>query len=115
MTLDVPYGDHFKAVTVDRFTKHDSTGHVWMERTFALEWVKSTWMKSVIEKNAPGNVKNDADVLAEVMKKAGSGGAVEAEVEDGGSLKSGGSGSPTKTVSAGTVNSSAVAEICNEC
>merc|ERR1719316_1467042 len=67
MSLDVPYGDCFNVVIRDKYTVEGST--IMMERSFGLEWVKSTMMKSMIETNVPGNLVKDAEVIATQLKR----------------------------------------------
>eukprot|EP00928_Gymnodinium_smaydae_P045275 TRINITY_DN30202_c0_g1_i1.p1 TRINITY_DN30202_c0_g1~~TRINITY_DN30202_c0_g1_i1.p1 ORF type:complete len:600 (-),score=57.77 TRINITY_DN30202_c0_g1_i1:199-1941(-) len=49
MSLDVPYGDCFRIITVDTFTVDEASSTTRMVRVMELEWLKSTWIKSLIE------------------------------------------------------------------
>jgi len=67
MSLDVPYGDSFNVVIRDKFTIEG--GVIMMERSFGLDWVKSTFMKSMIESNVPANLVKDAERMSALLKK----------------------------------------------
>lgn len=69
MSLDVPYGDCFNVVACDTFKICESTGRMRMVRTCAVDWVKSTWMKSLVEANVPTEVTKAGERVAEVIKR----------------------------------------------
>jgi len=66
ISWDVPYGDSFKVVIRDTFTVDGGT--MQMKRTWGLEWLKSTMMKSMIESNVPSNLIKDAEKMAAFMR-----------------------------------------------
>jgi len=68
MSWDVPFGTTFNVVIRDTFTAPKS-GVIKFERSFGLEWVKSTMMKSMIERDVPGNLVKDAEKVAVLMQK----------------------------------------------
>mmetsp|Transcript_23166 Transcript_23166/g.65382 ORF Transcript_23166/g.65382 Transcript_23166/m.65382 type:complete len:671 (+) Transcript_23166:86-2098(+) len=74
MSLDVPYGDSFNVISADTFTINEETGQTRMVRTCGLDWVKSTWMRGMIEANVPPQLtiagQRVADVVQEVMARA---------------------------------------------
>mmetsp|Transcript_18111 Transcript_18111/g.39065 ORF Transcript_18111/g.39065 Transcript_18111/m.39065 type:complete len:698 (-) Transcript_18111:84-2177(-) len=67
MSLDVPYGTCFNVVACDTFTSDDQ-GNLRLRRTLGLDWVKSCWMKSMVEANAPTEVRRMGEVLASVVE-----------------------------------------------
>lgn len=73
LSLDVPYGDSFYVVICDTYTATEDGG-IKMVRTFGLDWVKSTMMKSMIESNVPDSLVKDAEKTSALMKKWVSGG-----------------------------------------
>ena len=58
MTLDVPYGDSFNVVHCDTFSIEEGSGRTRMVRTAAIEWLKKTWLKSMIEKGVATGVSD---------------------------------------------------------
>lgn len=68
MSLDVPYGKCFNAVVCDRFTATED-GKLRLERMWGVEWVKSTFMRGLIESNVPVQLKLAGDRFVEVIKK----------------------------------------------
>jgi len=71
MSLDVPYGMYFNVMVCDTFTINENTGHLQMARSFALQWLKSSWMQSVIESKVPDALVQDARSFADVIRKWG--------------------------------------------
>eukprot|EP00438_Fugacium_kawagutii_P018992 Skav203210 [mRNA] locus=scaffold1148:109711:112900:- [translate_table: standard] len=69
MTLDVPYGTCFNVIKCDTFRVDPKTGHTLFERRVSLEWVKSCWVKAVVEANVPKTVKVDGEQFVEVVKE----------------------------------------------
>mmetsp|Transcript_13141 Transcript_13141/g.24221 ORF Transcript_13141/g.24221 Transcript_13141/m.24221 type:complete len:583 (+) Transcript_13141:37-1785(+) len=65
--LDVPYGDYFYLYVSDHFTVDADTGRTHMERSWALRWVKSTWVQSMVESKTPGQLVSDADRFQNVI------------------------------------------------
>jgi len=68
LSLDVPCGTYFNVVIRDTYTLTDS-GAIKMVRTFGLEWLMSTYLKSMIEANVPKNLVADAELQAELLTK----------------------------------------------
>mmetsp|Transcript_18160 Transcript_18160/g.42444 ORF Transcript_18160/g.42444 Transcript_18160/m.42444 type:complete len:594 (-) Transcript_18160:4-1785(-) len=66
-TLDVPYGDYFFLYVTDRFTRDTDSNRTHMQRSWAIRWVKSTWMQNMVESNIPGQLVTDADRFHEVL------------------------------------------------
>jgi len=67
MTLDVPVvGTSFNAVICDTFTV--SEGRMKMQRTFAIEWVKSSWLTSTVEREGPGGAAESSPFMVKAIK-----------------------------------------------
>mmetsp|Transcript_140637 Transcript_140637/g.366138 ORF Transcript_140637/g.366138 Transcript_140637/m.366138 type:complete len:641 (+) Transcript_140637:88-2010(+) len=69
MSLDVPYGTCFNVIACDTFTIDEVTGHTRMCRACGIEWVKSTWLKSMVEASVPGEVQKLALNWVDVLKE----------------------------------------------
>lgn len=69
MSLDVPYGDTFNVITCDTFSIDEKTGRTCMVRTCAIEWVKSTWMQSVLETNVALEVGKAGAHMRDAVKQ----------------------------------------------
>jgi len=69
MSLDVPYGTCFNVICCDTFTVDAATGNTFMKRTLGVEWVKTTWMKKMVEASVPGEVKKFGLRWAEQVKE----------------------------------------------
>mmetsp|Transcript_104271 Transcript_104271/g.270302 ORF Transcript_104271/g.270302 Transcript_104271/m.270302 type:complete len:644 (+) Transcript_104271:40-1971(+) len=69
MSLDVPYGDCFNVVACDTFTVNKETNRMQMVRTCGVDWVKSTWMKSMVEANVPPEVTKAGERVANVVRR----------------------------------------------
>eukprot|EP00928_Gymnodinium_smaydae_P080294 TRINITY_DN64012_c0_g1_i1.p1 TRINITY_DN64012_c0_g1~~TRINITY_DN64012_c0_g1_i1.p1 ORF type:complete len:614 (-),score=151.11 TRINITY_DN64012_c0_g1_i1:215-1897(-) len=67
MTLDVPAGSSWSLWVRDTFTVSD--GNMKMSRDCACEWLQSSWLKSMIEKEVPAGVEETAPDLVEIIKK----------------------------------------------
>jgi len=67
MSLDVPYGDCFNIVVVDTFHVDTRTGRTHMMRVLAIEWVKSTWLKNMIETNVNSEIKAAGERWAKLI------------------------------------------------
>eukprot|EP00425_Heterocapsa_triquetra_P043970 CAMPEP_0195067532 /NCGR_PEP_ID=MMETSP0448-20130528/12555_1 /TAXON_ID=66468 /ORGANISM="Heterocapsa triquestra, Strain CCMP 448" /LENGTH=101 /DNA_ID=CAMNT_0040098953 /DNA_START=1 /DNA_END=306 /DNA_ORIENTATION=- len=68
MSLDVPYGTSFQVVVCDTFTATES-GTTRMVRTWGVAWVKSCFMKSLVEANVPIELEKSAHRMIEVLKE----------------------------------------------
>ena len=68
MSLDVPYGTCFNVIKCDTFRVDANTGHTLFERRLSLEWVKSCWVKALVEANVPKEIKLDGLKFVEVVK-----------------------------------------------
>ena len=68
MSLDVPYGTCFNVIECDTFSYDPSTKHTIFERRLSLEWVKSCWVKALVEINVPKEVKADAEQFVETVR-----------------------------------------------
>ena len=68
MSLDVPYGTCFNVIKCDTFCLNADTGHTRFERRLSLEWVKSCWVKALVEANVPREIKLDGEKFVEVVK-----------------------------------------------
>lgn len=65
MALDVPCGTCFNTLICDTFTVKD--GVTQMVRTWAVEWLQSTWLKSAIENGAPGELVKKGELFAKLI------------------------------------------------
>eukprot|EP00439_Symbiodinium_sp_Y106_P050130 s994_g6.t1 len=74
MSLDVPCGTNFNVIACDTFSVQD--GKLKMVRTCGIEWLQSTWLKSMIEQNVPPQLAAVGERMAKVVgrwwQKAGS-------------------------------------------
>ncbi|CAE7466379.1 Ces2c, partial [Symbiodinium pilosum] len=74
MSLDVPCGTNFNVIACDTFSVED--GKLKMVRTCGIEWLQSTWLKSMIEQNVPPQLAAVGERMAKVVgrwwQKAGS-------------------------------------------
>lgn len=69
MSLDVPCGTCFNTVSCDTFTVEK--GRMKMVRTCGIEWIQSSWTKSLVESNAPPQLAKVAQTLAGVVQNWG--------------------------------------------
>lgn len=68
MSLDAPYGTCFNVIKCDTFSLNADTGRTRFERRLSLEWVKSCWVKALVEANVPREIKLDGEKFVEVVK-----------------------------------------------
>lgn len=67
MTLDVPYGTCFNVIKCDTFSLGPG-GHTIFQRKVSLEWVKSCWVKALVEANVPKEIKSDGLKFVQVRQ-----------------------------------------------
>ena len=67
MSLDVPCGTMFNVIACDSFTMQD--GQLKMSRTCGVEWLQSTWLKSMVEQNVPPQLKAVGERMAGVVSR----------------------------------------------
>merc|ERR1712014_509952 len=67
MSLDVPCGTNFNAIACDTFTVEN--GRLKMTRTCGVEWVQSSWMKSMVELNVPPQLALMGARVAKVVQE----------------------------------------------
>eukprot|EP00928_Gymnodinium_smaydae_P014217 TRINITY_DN15174_c1_g3_i1.p1 TRINITY_DN15174_c1_g3~~TRINITY_DN15174_c1_g3_i1.p1 ORF type:complete len:607 (+),score=172.48 TRINITY_DN15174_c1_g3_i1:153-1973(+) len=66
MTLDVPAGTAWQLWVCDTFT-NSGGGRVKLRRTCACEWLQSSWLKSMIEREAPGACGEEAATMLKAI------------------------------------------------
>lgn len=67
MSLDVPCGTMFNVISCDSFTMQD--GKLKMSRTCGVEWLQSTWLKSMVEQNVPPQLKAVGERMVGVVTR----------------------------------------------
>ncbi|CAK9061896.1 Acylcarnitine hydrolase [Durusdinium trenchii] len=67
MSLDVPCGTMFNVISCDSFTIKD--GKLKMSRTCGVEWLQSSWLKSMVEQNVPPQLKAIAERMVGVVTR----------------------------------------------
>eukprot|EP00931_Biecheleriopsis_adriatica_P061040 TRINITY_DN36688_c0_g1_i1.p1 TRINITY_DN36688_c0_g1~~TRINITY_DN36688_c0_g1_i1.p1 ORF type:complete len:593 (-),score=124.57 TRINITY_DN36688_c0_g1_i1:97-1875(-) len=67
MSLDVPCGTNFNVIVCDTFTVED--GKLKIQRTCGLEWLQSSWLKSMVEQNVPPQLVEVAETLVKEVRE----------------------------------------------
>ncbi|CAJ1444815.1 unnamed protein product [Effrenium voratum] len=67
MSLDVPCGTNFNVIACDTFTVQG--GKLKMLRTCGVEWLQSTWLKSMVEQNVPPQLTAVAERMSQVVTR----------------------------------------------